>query len=490
MLSMAVFAISTIQSQDLKDVGVLPEIYTISINGDKVTSDDNDVELTIVDNGQTKPLTVSYTGRKADGSASRGIAYNQKSIGCKVSDTGLQDKQSFSVAFWAKFTSFGTDTWSLLEVRDGLDSWPQSRWGWLFLYANNDGRIASHSFREAKYEFYYPLQSTHEFFYQYDGLKFELNTWTHFVVTFDYDPEGTGKFRSKLYINGVQKQAILLKKGNIVGNSDTYETKEYAMKQSDWISTGGLTYFRSAVEGAIDDFQIWSKAMDEDDIKASYAGLDRNNLPSDVLCYWDFEDDANEDNTFSSLGANSGVKLYSYEYDLGNGCECYSQFTYGFETAFGSPFSKGTASQAVTAPKWSADNCEITDATGSDTEGSANVTFTKDGDYKLTLTLENGYGSATADYPVFKVIDPASVNDVLVDGDIAAYSNADAIFVQVEQDGQYELTVYDMQGRIVATRAAALVAGQLMQVKAHNDNYIVKVRKDGRDLRTIKLRKH
>jgi endo-beta-N-acetylglucosaminidase D len=477
-----------------ESIGALPEIYTLAIDGDKVTSESDDVEMKIVDTtGKTKPVTVSYTGRSADGTSSRGINFNQKFIGCKIADLGLQDKQSFSVSFWVKYTNFNGGTWALLDITNRGGSWPVSNWGWCWIRGNSDGSLAGNSYTFRGYAS--DGTSPGELKYTFANSKFNLDAWTHVVMTFEYNPSNTGLFRSMLYLNGIRQESTWLRGdgGSGTGTTETYAAKNYALQSTDWLSTGGIPYTGTAVDGIIDDFQIWSKAMDQDDVNTSFAGLDPNNLPADVLCYWDFESDADaSDYGFASTGSKPGVKLYNFECvgsedaKEGQGTQTPGEA----EVNAGSPFVSGTGYKVVTTPSWSARKLEVTNAQGTGEAGSANVAFKAAGDYTLTLTVSNSYGEATAEYPVFKVSGSESgVNDVLADGDYTAYTDADAIFVQVEQDGQYVLTVYDMQGRVVTARAATLEAGQLMQVKANNGSYVVKVRKDGKELRAIKILK-
>ncbi len=478
-----------------ESVGALPEIYTLAIDGNKVTSDNDDVELTIIENvGATKPVTVSYTGRAADGTASSGTKLEKIKVGCYMGDLGLQDKQSFSVAYWVKYDDFGTGGWSLFDISDWSTSWPLSRWGWCWMQGNADGTLKAYGIRTGKSSPY-----IQEMNYTFPDAKFNLNQWTHVVLTFEYDPNDSSKIRSMLYINGVRQESTWSQgsDSSTSGTTETYCAKNYAFATTDLLSVGGFGYAGGAASGTVDDFQVWSKAMTQDDVNTSLAGLDPNNLPADVLCYWDFESAPSIQETgsnkyaYASVGAKPDVALWHFHFDENPGCGDTHYITYyDHESATGCPFVSGTSIKIETTPKWTASAGEVSDAKGNGEAGSANVAFKAAGDYTLTLTVSNSYGAATAEYPVFKVSgEGAGVQDVLADGDVVAYTDADAIFVQVEQDGQYVLTVYDMQGRVVTARAATLEAGQLMQVKANNGSYIVKVRKDGKELRAIKLLK-
>ncbi|MDE5959593.1 MAG: secretion protein, partial [Muribaculaceae bacterium] len=290
-----------------EEVGAMPEIYTISLEGKEVNSDDPAHNVDIID-GKVEPLTVSYTGRDADGSASRGLKFNERFFGCKVGDLGLQAGQSFSVAFWVNYDAIPDKPWALLDITNRGGYWPVSNWGYCWLRGDAEGRVGSYTFRGNSSDGTYP----YEYKYAYgEDTRFQPGSWTHVVITFDY--ESTNSFRSHLYLNGVKQSATISRNGVVKGDQDTYDAKQYGINSTDWISTGGLPYQGLAINGTIDDFQIWDKAMDADDVKASMNGLDGDNLPADVLCFWDFEEDCDANFGFAAKGSKAGVKAYSYD---------------------------------------------------------------------------------------------------------------------------------------------------------------------------------
>ena len=97
-----------------------------------------------------------------------------------------------------------------------------------------------------------------------------------------------------------------------MASSYWFHRRAYPLSNSDWISFGGTAANINAVQGVLDDFQVWGKAMDDDDVKASMAGLDGDNLPADVIAYWDFENDPAADHSFVSKGSKQ-AKGYFYE---------------------------------------------------------------------------------------------------------------------------------------------------------------------------------
>ena len=469
-----------------EEVGAMPEIYTITLNEEETSEDAEPVKLTMIDNTPTDAVTVGYTGRDADGSASRGVRLNEHFFGCKVSDLGLGAAQSFSVAFWIKYDAFPADDkeWALLDITNRAGRWPVSNWGFCWLRGNKEGKISNYTFRGASSDGVYP----HELKYEFEDTKFQPNAWTHIVMTFDY--QSANMFRSKLYINGVLQKAIFTRQGNYGGTQEDYAVKNYGINATDWISIGGLPHNGFAINGTLDDFQIWNKAMSDEEVKISMKGLDAGNLPADVLCFWDFEDEPTAGHAFKSKGAKSDVEAYSYD------CLGGEQEGQGFQTPLepgyisGCPFISGTAFPVVTKPVWTARKSVITDVTGNGEKGSAKVSFTKPGDYTLSLSLANSYGEDTKNYPVFIVDQTSGLTGVEAADEMNIYTVTDGLFVEFAEAGAYVVSVYNVQGQLVAEKAAAAEAGNKMQVSlGQNGVYVVKVTKDGETYRSVKVMK-
>ena len=83
-------------------VGALPEIYTLTVDGEETSATEVKVDL-------DQTLTLGYTGRKADGASSRGIEINDSWLGGNLNEAGIVGGKSFSVSAWVRFTIPGKD---------------------------------------------------------------------------------------------------------------------------------------------------------------------------------------------------------------------------------------------------------------------------------------------------------------------------------------------------------------------------------------------
>lgn len=105
----------------------------------------------------------------------------------------------------------------------------------------------------------------------------------------------------------------------------------------------------------------------------------------------------------------------------------------------------------------------------------------------MTLKLENPLGSDTKTYPVFKVGDVDGVEENVA-GELRTYTVEDILFVEFAEDGNYQVGVYNASGVLVAQKEAAVAAGQNMSISLGAKGvYVVKVMKEGKVVRTVKV---
>lgn len=497
-------------------VGALPEIYSLAIDGNSVDENSEAVQIKVND---TKEF--SYTGRKADGSASRGVNLNENWFGVSCGELGLNGNKSFSIAAWVKYDELPTGRSNFITIEDRITGgWPMDNWGYFWSRINDEGRFLYDGIDSA-WGWRTDGSNTEggRIFYRYDDAKIDVGAWTHVALVFDYKAN-TNEMRSTFYING-KKQMVsawlsILKSTmeDVVGSENgqwtnleacfskaskygtntytpDYCAHNYPVTNNTWIAFGGSSQNISAVKGCVDDFQIWGKAMTEDEVRASMEGLDKNNLPADVYGYWDFEGEANSDKSFQayvgSAAPKTSPKAYLYKIEKVNNKDTrvYDQPEY----LVGSPFIAGTAYPVVTKPTWEARRAEVVgDGTGEG--GSATMSWARPGDYSVRLKLANGHGEATMDYPVVKVAEETQgIDEIGVDEQgFTTYTIEDALFVEFDNDGAYNVEVYNMAGMLIGQKAVDVVAGQNVSIALGAQGvYLVKVVRDGQLLRTVKV---
>lgn len=490
------------------ETGAVPEIYTTSVNGQD-PENVSEVELSI---GETVEL--AYTGRPADGAGSRAIALREKPFGVQVGKLGIQANQSFSVAGWVKLTSLPNGISSFVTIENRAGSWPANNWGFFWSRIAQDGRFVYDQIDTCWGMRMAEGADGQRYFNQYDDAKIGLNSWTHFAIVFEY--QGSA-LRSMFYLNGVKQVAtnwlyvnkrtyedysgrkdwIDLSQGfgasGAQGGSNStdpdFYTDNYPITSNDWISFGGTASNISAVDGVLDDFQVWGKAMTDADVKTSMAGLDPENLPADVIALWNFENEPlSGSHGFKPVGTKKSAYAYSYEFaagtNEGTAGKVYQQPTF----TVGCPFISGSAFKVVTEPVWTAKRATLTNAEGTGESGHATLSYAKAGDYNVTLTLSNSHGSDSRTFPVFKV-GQSAIDEVAAEGEGIEISGADkAVFVEVEGTDAYTVSVVNAAGAEVARAAVAQGGDRMVSVRVNATGvYVVNVITASGSHRAVKL---
>lgn len=501
--------------------GALPEIESLSI----VTKDgasDNGVTIAPLDN-----VELTYTGRTADGKTSRGIKLAEKLFGANIGqllakdgNPGISPYQSFSIGAWIKIDDLNKGTYSLMRIENRAGNWPKNNWGFFWCDINEQGYVFTDLVDSS---FGGSLDSGADgmrLYADYRDSRIVPNGWTHVMFVFDYNE--SNQISYEFYVNGKRQTSRrwmqinkMTREVAITGatsplkdwsnfetglesavsygdNSEKtgYCTDNYPISMNDWIAFGGTALNIGAMSASIDDFQVWDKAVTAEDVAVSMNGLDPENLPEGVLAYWDLESDDDFDaelKGFRSKGKIEGAIAGWYDnVDLPNEGQAKQDLQYP-EFTSGSPFIAGTGYNVATLPTWTGRRAIITDAQGSDTQGSAKVTYNAEGEYTVTLTLENSLGSHSMAYPVITVKDNSSVEGIAAD-DNTVYAVGKTVFAGFAQAGEYTVAVYNIAGERVAARNVEVAAGELVAVSVDTPAvYVIAIEQAGRVVSTAKV---
>ena len=451
-------------------VGALPEIYTLTANGSEAP-----ISIKVGDK-----VTMKYTGRDADGAGSQGIDLSEKRFGVKAADLDLVGAKPFSVAFWLKMNKITGDT-QLFSVADKTDSWPKTDWGWIWVNVGESGEISSYTWRGAD------KTSNNEIQYTFGNTKLPIGTWVHLAMTFDYDT--SGGLKGEFYVNGRKQEITSWKRTNTSSQTGDpgYQVNPYNITDGQVIAVGGDAYGRSGIDGALDNLQVWNKALTEEEVETTMGTFDNNNLPSDLLALWDTEERAADDYTFSAVGSKAGVKAGSHSYEAEGG---EGQGVFGWiESKYtsGCPFISGSSYKVETTPSWSAPKADLISTSGTSTSGEAVLSYEKEGVRNVTLTLSNSLGKDQRTFTAITIGNSTGIEDVAAD-DVKAYTVGEDVLVEFAADGKYTVNVYSVGGQAQATETADITAGGNMQIHlAAAGTYVLSVKKDGKVVRTLKL---
>ena len=217
--------------------------------------------------------------------------------------------------------------------------------------------------------------------------------------------------------------------------------------------------------------------------------LNKDALPEGLAALWTFEDKAT-DKKFTSVGkttANAGLHNYVAAGGEGQGDINWVEPTY----TSGCPFITGTAFPVKTTDTWTAKNATITDAMGNDQAGSANIAFSKDGMYNVTLTLTNALGSDSKTFSVIKVGTGVTGIEKAQSDEFKATTVGENVLVEFEQSGHYNISLYNLAGQLVTQKSAHIAAGNNASLYLGTPGtYLLRIERDGKLVRTVKLVKN
>lgn len=457
-----------------ESVGAVPEIYSLTANDAEA-----DIQISAGDE-----VMMKYTGRAADGAGSQGVDLKENRFGAKAADLDLVGAKTFSVAFWLKINQLAEGETQLFSVANKLDSWPKTDWGWLWSNINQDGSLSSFTFRGTD------ATSNKELRYKFANSKLPVGTWAHIAYVFEYNAQG--HLHCDFYINGKKQEVTGWNRST---NGDNYfpgdpgfQSDVYKITDGQVLAVAGNAFGRNGIDGTIDNFQVWNKAMTEADVKLAMGDIDPNALPAGLMAYWDLENAAADDFTFASVGPKAGVAagIHSYEAGEGEG-QGYFHWTEPEYTS-GCPFIAGTAFEVVTKPSWQAAKAEVLESEGTGESGSAKLKYYKNGFRTVTLTLANSLGKAERTFATITVGDPTGIFNVENGAGLNAYTVDGGLIVSFAEAGNYEVSVFNANGQALAAKAANVDVAQSMTVNLNKSGvYVVSIKKDGKLVRTVKL---
>ena len=448
------------------ETGALPQIQSLTANG----SDSR------IDVQANQAVTMAYTGRPANGKLSRGVNLKEKGFVFKASEVGLSsNNQAWTMSFWIKFNSIPTGGVQFLDMRDQYTKWPQNNWGCFWSSYYPADKTLNFTIRENR-NGGTPEQK------QNWSVEFEPGVWSHVTITMEKASNGV---KEHLYING---KPATPKSYEFIGRGSGL-VKDYINTTAWWDNNHFMLGFGrhqiAAIDGVIDDVKFFDKQLNDTEVEANMLSNDKN--AANLKAFWNFEDNADAEHKFASVATGTNVKSYrsGVEAGAGEGQGALVPVEPIYEA--GSPFISGTAFSVETKASWKTRKGSFTEITGNDLQGSAKVTYPTGGDYEVTLTLENSYGKDQRTFQVIHIDATTGINETTTE-EVKAYTVNDDILVECAQAGAYTFEVYSIDGMQVLRNNVNVATGNTVRLHLANSGvYILKVKKEGKTLRTVKL---
>lgn len=446
--------------------GALPQIQTLTANGSTAT----------INVQANEAVTMAYTGRPADGQLSRGVNLKEKGFVFKATEVGLEsNNQAWTMSFWLKFNSLPSGSVQILDLRNQYTTWPQNNWGSIWSEYSPTNKVYTFTIRENRNG----GSPEHK---QNWSVEFEPGVWSHVTITMEKTERGV---KEHLYING---KPATPKDWSFLGNGTGY-IQDYVNTTTWWGENHFMLGFgragQAAIDGVIDDVKFFDKQLTDAEVAANMLSNDKS--AANLKAFWNFEENADAQNKFASVATGTNVKAYRSELAAGAGEGQGSLAPVEPLYEAGSPFISGTAFSVETKATWKTRKGTFSDETGNDRQGSAKVTYPTGGDYTVTLTLENSYGKDQRTFQVIHIDATTGINETTTE-EVKAYTVNDDILVDCAQAGAYTFEVYSIDGMQVLKNNVNVATGNTVRLHLANSGvYILKVKKEGKTLRTVKL---
>ena len=475
-----------------ESTGAIPSITDFTASDTNVTLEDGTAEVTL-----------SYTGKKNEGTVSRGLQVDDPYMFRIPSDFLPMNQNQYSICLWIKpekftFAKFGM---GLIEQRNMDIHWPDNNWGalwvdvWPETFNNGGQRILDNNIIS-----YTMWGNESQYYFNGNNNKHEIpnlacctdgnrtgtesyslseGQWAHVLISFDGS-------KQRIYFNGKKVGEGNASKYNYNDNNGGTGNVKAAN-----IYIGGSRVYYAGFSGVIDDVQVWHKALSDTEVIEAMKGYDGKEIPSDLKGYWTFEsDNYNEgEKVFENKGTLVTDNKAAYIEVKGAGGENTSANEEHILPA--NIAIQGNPAMSGTLPITTTSTFAVADAEVQNTGDNASVTFNKDGKYNVTLTLANGWGSDTKTKEEYIVVLPSSGIDGNLVDNLTVYPNPfiENVNLQFAADGNYVIDIFDAQGRQVTTKKHQAMAGEIctLTVNAAKGMYYVVVSKDGKRVKSFKV---
>ena len=480
----------------------LPEVGMYDV---KITSGTNEsytrglIQISPESTG-TMPLIESLTADKTSANTNEKInlSYIAERLGegkvsrsVKVDDPymlrfpSLKGTAPYTYMMWFKTESISHDTQgtNLISKTTFTDVWPHDNWGdfWVQIRPKVTAHSVSytvaneHAENEISFNVYgWDAHDVPRDGMMSTGYSVNLDQWTHIAITLDTDGS------EKMYFNG-----------RLVASSKDYEVENNGQRMNGDVYIGGAGVYKAGFTGWIDDFQVWDRVLTDSEVKTAMKGYATGaTIPSGLLGYWDFETLESDGESFANRGTAGATKYAQYVEKITGDGPAYCETRAVNNEQLGMPILPGTL-EVKTSAKWDVAPGTLTDKGGTLAAGTANVSYSAEGQYTPKLTLENMWGSDSKTIDFITVTTGSGLEDAVVE-EMGVYPNPFTDFVNImfTQEGVYTAQIVALDGRLIESKSLSVVANEGVRIDINGESgaYILRIlNENGVAVRTMKI---
>ena len=425
--------------------------------------------------GKGEPVEYTYVARPSDGSVSR--AFTVADPDMLSIPAATQQGMEYSIALWFKADKWAHDKegTSLISKNTIADSWPYNNWGdfWVQIYPawTDHATGQAHPAGEITFGTMGCADMDNPTDMVTSGYSVVPGVWTHLVVTQD------ASAMQKIYINGKRVAGPALVDGSTRREVRGLLDPRIDINAPADIHIGGGGVYKAAFSGAIDEVQVWNKALTDTEVVRSMKGYADVEVPEGLQAYYTFEE-IDADGRFPNHGRLQGYAASAVRIVNGGG-ENTSMAAYVQQPANchqpGYPGISGSL-QVRAVPEWDF-GADAGDMSVIREEGAtATVAYALAGKKDVTLSLSNLWGSDVWASPGM-----VDVEDV--------ESGVHPVALRSVKPGEYTVKVFSVSGVLLRVYTACVGQSQSFAMPPASGEpglCIIQLWKDGQLRSTLK----
>ncbi len=452
-----------------ESTGAVPEVLTLS----------SDVKEQTVG----KDVKLTYTSKDGEGKVSRALVISDPNMLSIPAAT--EPGKTYSIGLWFRADKFAHDKQgtNLISKNSIADKWPHNNWGdlWVQIRPPYAG-TTSHPANEVSFNVMgWTAHDNPNERMMSTGYSVTPKVWTHIMVTQDENGH------QKMYFNGRK-----------VAETDfPSSTRREKLAQSDSrikasepanIYIGGGGVYKAAFNGLVDEVQVWNKVLTDEEVLEAMKGYEDGKAPEGLQGYYTFEN-IESDGTFKNMGhmENESAKVVVA---ANTGGESTASASYEQREAhndqMGYPGIPGSL-DIKTTNSW---NLGEGGSLSTEEGKVATVTYATPGTKTATLTLTNNWGADSKTLENYVIISvPSAIETVETTSGLVVVSTGGGIRLHFAEGGNYQVAFYSTSGALLQSSPVKAQAGgeAFVTLGGTKGIVLVKVQKDGRTLRSLKV---
>lgn len=426
---------------------------------------------------------LAYTGRHADGVRSRGLHITGPGYGFKTADADVNNSKPFSLSLWLCPENL-TSVAQIFNLRDKTDVWAKNEWGMIYQTYDPVTKVMQLCVRITN------NVNEYIYTYTYNNVEIKNGEWYHLGYSFDFN--STRKVNIKLTLNGepLEPDTWAVADESGTGNPGQIGNTP-AWRQHYVVAIGGNLFKNAGIEGYIDQFQIFDKALSFAQLKECYNTRGYYNPDNSLVAAYSFDKNASDNFTFmpdagKNMSVPTGIITYVAEELEGQGKARWVKPAYGP----GSPVVE-SKNVVTTKAEWILPPAELTQSSGNDVEGKASGKFNHNGTFRVRLRLSNDCGSDEQTFRFITVAQGVHVGAVVDESRLGIDSfsfDGDNLLLWISGDNDYMASVASIDGRMVSAPTLVKACNSPVVVKCPGAPGIYVVTLTGNDGKPLTLK--